>query len=358
MLLVLNTGSSSIKLAVFDGNLEVKLKGAVTGLGGGDHHAELRLGDAVRDIQAETRREGVAAILDALPGAGVATEDLQAAAHRVVHGGDQLTAPVRLTQEHIATIREMVPLAPLHNPPALAGIDALTELRPDLPQYASFDTAFHAHQPEKATAYALPKSWRDKGLRRYGFHGLSYAGLVHNFGDNLPGRLLAMHLGAGVSMAAIKDGESYATTMGYSPLSGPTMATRTGDIDGMAVLRMAEEVGIAEAGRILNRESGLFGLSGLTPDMRALLASDAPEAAFAVDHFIWSVIREAGALIACMGGTDAIAFTGGIGENSEEIRRRILDGLAWLGDVPVHIVKAEEELQIARDAYRVAMGGI
>lgn len=141
--------------------------------------------------------------------------------------------------------------------------------------------------------------------------------------------------------------------MGYSPLSGPTMATRCGDIDGMAVLRMAEEVGIEEAGRILNRDSGLYGLSGATPDMRTLLSLDSHDAAFAIDQFIWSVVRTAGALIAVMGGVDAFAFTGGIGENATEIRRRVMERLHWLGDKPVHVIEAREELQIARDAYRL-----
>lgn len=351
MLLVLNTGSSSIKLAVFGPDLSEVLRGDIAGLGGGDNAAELTLGGATHEIAAETHREGLAALFKALPGAGLDKAALTGAAHRVVHGGDRLTAPVRIDAPTIATIRAMVPLAPLHNPPALAGIEAMAELLPDLPQFASFDTAFHASQPELATAYALPAEWRAKGIRRYGFHGLSYAGMVHQFGADIPERLLAMHLGAGVSLAAIKGGQSLATTMGYSPLSGPTMATRTGDIDGMAVLRMAEEVGVDEAGRILNKESGLMGLSGQTPDMRALLASDRAEDAFAVDHFVWTVVREAGALIAAMGGVDAVAFTGGIGENSAEVRGRIMERLSWLGDLPMHIVEAQEELQIARDAY-------
>ncbi|MEL7116692.1 MAG: acetate kinase [Pseudomonadota bacterium] len=353
MLLVLNAGSSSIKVGLFDRDLSQKLKGSISELGGGDNRAVLTLNGETKTIKAETRRDGVAALFEALPTVGFDPTKLDAAAHRVVHGGEKLTEPVHLDKANMKALRAMVPLAPLHLPPAIAGIEALTELRPDIKQYASFDTSFHAAQTDVARAYAIPKEWRDKGIRRYGFHGLSYAGMVHQFGEDLPRRLLAMHMGGGVSLCAIKDGHSCATTMGYSPLSGPTMATRCGDIDGMAVLRMAEEVGIEEAGRILNRDSGLYGLSGATPDMRTLLSLDSHDAAFAIDQFIWSVVRTAGALIAVMGGVDAFAFTGGIGENATEIRRRVMERLHWLGDKPVHVIEAREELQIARDAYRL-----
>jgi acetate kinase len=174
--------------------------------------------------------------------------------------------------------------------------------------------------------------------------------MVRQFGDKLPHRLLALHLGAGVSLCAIKDGRSIATSMGYSPLSGPTMATRTGDIDGMAVLRIAQELGFDAATELLNKQSGLLGLSGITADMRALLSDPSPDAAFAVEHFVYSAVHQAGGLIAALEGVDAIAFTGGIGENSAPIRERIMAKLAWLGDLPVHIIPADEERQIAIDA--------
>jgi len=355
MLLVLNTGSSSIKLAVFDPDLREVISGSLSGLGRPDG-GTLTLGDTRTATRALDHADGLDALLAALAKAGFAPDTITAVAHRVVHGGTALTAPVRLTPDSIATIEAMVPLAPLHNPPALAAIRAMQAARPDLPQYASFDTAFHAGQPPVATAYALPKAERLRGIRRYGFHGLSYAGLVAQFGTGLPDRLLALHLGAGVSLCAIVAGQSRATSMGYSPLSGPTMATRTGDIDGMAVLRLAEEHGIDGAARLLNQQSGLLGLGG-SGDMRTLLASDSADARFAVDHFVWSVVRQAGGLIAVMEGVDAIAFTGGIGENSDDIRTRILDRLSWLGRLPVHVVKAEEEKQIARDAYGLLTAG-
>lgn len=346
MLLVLNTGSSSIKLSLFRADLTEVLEGAVSGIGGA---AQLALGDVRQQRRIATHAEGITAILEALADHGIAAADLTAAAHRVVHGGTALTAPARLDATAIAAIEANIPLAPLHNPPALAGIHAVSQALPDLPQYASFDTAFHADQPALATAYAIPEHWRGEGLRRYGFHGLSYAGMVAQFGDALPHRLLALHLGAGVSLCAIRDGKSLATSMGYSPLSGPTMATRSGDIDGMAVLRMAEEIGIDATGHLLNKHSGLAALGG-TSDMRQLLSEDSDRARFAVDHFTWTVTHQAGALIANMGGVDAVAFTGGIGENSKEIRQRIMDRLAWLGPLPVHVILAEEERQIARDA--------
>lgn len=353
MILVLNTGSSSIKVALFDQDLRDILRGSVSGIGGA---GELRLGSIRQDIHTTNHGAAIDAVLGALAQAGHPVSTLTAAAHRVVHGGATLTAPCALTPQTRDTIAACVPLAPLHNPPALAGIDALTDRAPDLPQYASFDTAFHATQSALATAYALPQSERDAGLRRYGFHGLSYAGMVAGFGPSVPDKLLAFHLGAGVSLCAIAGGKSVATSMGYSPLSGPTMATRSGDIDGMAVLRLAERHGLDGAATLLNHHSGLLGLSGVSGDMRTLLDSPDPAARFAVDHFCHTILKQAGGLIALMGGVTALAFTGGIGENSAVIRDRITTGLGWLGPLPVHIVRADEEKQIARDAVSVMAG--
>jgi acetate kinase len=257
-----------------------------------------------------------------------------------------------VTDDVIAGIEAATPLAPLHNPNNLAGIRALQSLAPDLPQYASFGTAFHATNPDVATAYAIPKEDRDMGLRRYGFHGLSYGWIVTQFEDKLPDRLLAFHLGSGASLCAIHKGQSVATSMGYSPLDGLTMGTRSGAIDGMAVLRMAEIHGADEASRLLNKDSGLKGLGG-SNDMRLLLAADTEKAKFAVDHFCYWAARHAGSAIVAMGGVDAIAFTGGIGENSAPVRDQIMGHLTFLGDVPVHVVKADEERQIALDATRL-----
>lgn len=328
MILVVNAGSSSLKLMLFDADLAPRAEARRERIGTGgpaDHGAALA--------------EGLAEM-------GVRVGDLTAAAHRVVHGGSALVAPCRLTAQVLAAIEACVPLAPLHNPANLTGIRALAALAPDLPQFASFDTAFHASNPEVARRYALPAEAEALGIRRYGFHGISYAALVRKVQETvpnaLPKRLLALHLGNGASLCAIRDGQSVATTMGYSPLEGLTMGTRAGSIDGNAVLRLAEVFGIEGAGRILNKESGLLGLGG-SHDMRQT-------GAFAREHFTYWAIRHAGSMIAAMGGIDAMAFTGGIGENDRAARDAIAAGLKWAGEVPVWVIPAEEERQIAREA--------
>jgi len=355
MLLIVNAGSSSLKLKVYEGEREVA-KASVAEIGADGHRAALAL---------------------ALDEAGVPLAQLSAAAHRVVHGGAELTETCRVTPDVIDAISACVPLAPLHNPANLVGIQAVADLAPGLPQYAAFDTAFHATNPKVATAYALPAAERAQGLRRYGFHGISYAALVRVLRGqgNLPERLLACHLGNGASMCAIVNGRSVATTMGYSPLDGLTMGTRSGSIDGNAVLRLAELHGIAGAGRILNRESGLLALGGAS-DLRALHASDSPDARFALQHFAYWAVRHAGSMVAAMGGLDAVVFTGGIGENDPWMRTEILAGLGFLGvssdpdanarnestlhdatsRVAIRIVPADEERQIAREAQGLMAG--
>jgi acetate kinase len=354
MLLVVNAGSSSIKLAVFDDRLHPVLAGSVTEIGGA---GRLKLGARVNPCIAADHRAALALMFDAMAGQGAPLSALTAAAHRVVHGGEALVQPCRITPAVVAGIESCVPLAPLHNPANLTAINALADLAPDLPQYASFDTAFHASNPAVAVTYALPLADRAQGLRRYGFHGISYAGLVDSLGADVPRRLLALHLGNGASACAILDGRSVASTMGYSPLDGLTMGTRAGSIDGNAVLRLAELHGVQGAARILNRESGLLALGG-TNDMRALQEAGTPEAAFARDHFRYWAVRHCGSLIAAMEGLDAIAFTGGIGENDAEMREAIAAGLAWAGNVPVLVVQAEEERTIAAQALDLQRSGL
>lgn len=365
MLLVVNAGSSSVKVALFDAALTELARAQVSEIGGASvvEVAGRKSAKAVADHHA--------ALAAVLQGLGLTPAALTAAAHRVVHGGAELVAPCRLTPEALARIEACIPLAPLHNPANLTAIRALAMLAPDLPQYASFDTAFHATIPAVATTYALPAAERALGIRRYGFHGISYAAMVGHLRRKgaLPARLLACHLGNGASLCAIRDGRSVATTMGYSPLEGLTMGSRTGDIDGNAVLRLAELHGIDGAARLLNRQSGLLGLGGAS-DMRALRAAGTPEAAFAIDHFAYWAVRHAGSMVAAMGGLDAIAFTGGIGENDAAMRAAITGGLGYLGaridpeanaaraeilsatgaDVAIRIVRAEEERQIASEA--------
>ncbi|WP_319824891.1 acetate kinase [Thalassovita sp.] len=353
MILVVNAGSSSIKVELFGTDLTAILQGKVTEIGG---NARISLGSLNQTVFAPDHKAAFKGILQALAAQGYPVDRLTAAAHRIVHGGAALTEPVRLTQDILAQVEGYNPLAPLHNPHNLSAIHALAELAPDLPQYGSFDTAFHAGHSDLATTYAIPQSERDKGIRRYGFHGLSYASLVQALRPDLPHRLLALHLGNGSSLCAILDGKSVATSMGYSPIDGLVMGTRPGEIDGMAVLRMAQDHGLEGATRLLNKESGLTALGG-TNDMAALLASAQPEARFAVEHFCYWAARQAGSVIVAMGGVDAIAFTGGIGENAAPVRQRILDHLGFLGDLPVHVVPADEERQIARDALALISAG-
>ena len=355
MLLVVNAGSSSLKLAVFDQGLAQVAQARVEGVALGERGKALTQG---------------------LAEMGLPVSAFSGAAHRIVHGGAGLTASCRIDSGVIAGIEACVPLAPLHNPANLSGIRALAALAPDLPQYASFDTAFHATNPEVARRYALPPEAEALGLRRYGFHGLSYAVIVRKVqemaGITPPERLLALHLGNGASLCAIRDGRSVATTMGYSPLSGLTMGSRSGDIDGNAVLRMVEILGLADTARILNHGSGLLGLGGAA-DLRVLRAVDTAEARFALAHFCYWAVRHAGSMVAAMGGLDAIVFTGGIGENDAWVRGEILNGLRFLGvafdpaanaahaaclhktysNVAIWVVPAEEERQIAREAMAV-----
>lgn len=369
--MVFNAGSSSIKFALFDETMSETLSGMADAIGGA---SRLKVGDTSRDLPMIDHRAALTAILAALEQEGIHPSDLRAAAHRVVHGGRKLTAPVRLTKEARDEIAACSPLAPLHNPHNLSAIETLAEIAPDLPQFASFDTSFHATNPEVATRYAIPKMMETKGIRRYGFHGLSYASLVRRLpeisGAKLPSRLLAFHLGNGASLCAIKNGQSVATTMGYSPLDGLTMGTRSGGIDANAVLRLVEDNGLERTKAILNHESGLLGLSGGKSDMRNLMLDHSADSAFAVEHFCYWSVRHAGSLIAAMGGVDAIAFTGGIGENAVGVRTGILRGLEWVGvrlnpdfnhragprlhcdssQVDVWIVPAEEERMIALDA--------
>ncbi len=374
-ILVLNAGSSSIKFAVFDSHLDPKCSGLAAEIGAGGF-VEV---DGTRQPQPlDDHRAALRAVLDALNNKGISLTTLSAAAHRVVHGGRKLSQPVRITPDVRAEIAACSPLAPLHNPHNLAAIDTLAELAPDLPQFASFDTAFHTTNPDHATRYAIPRIEETKGIRRYGFHGLSYASMVATFqnvtGEKLPARLLGFHLGNGASLCAIKNGQSIATTMGYSPLDGLTMGTRSGGIDANAVLRLVEDHGLERTKAILNHESGLLGLSGGKSDMRNLMLDHSADASFAIDHFCYWSVRHAGSLIAAMEGLDAIAFTGGIGENAVAVRARILRALEWTGlsfdpdpnqknaprlhsetsAVTAWIIPAREEWMIARDAETLA----
>lgn len=354
MILVVNGGSSSIKIELFDMALVSVLTGSISEIGG---NSVMQMASDRRPVRAPDHVAAMSLLLDGVHLAGHPVSSLVAAGHRVVHGGPELTAPARLTSNVLAKIEACVPLAPLHNPHNLSGIHALAALAPDLPQCASFDTAFHASNAPVAVTYAIPQKERAKGIRRYGFHGLSYAGMVAQFGAALPRRLLALHLGNGASLCAILNGRSAASSMGYSPLEGLVMGTRAGSIDGMAVLRMAEDHGIDGAGDLLNRHSGLTALAG-TNDMQTLLSRDDDAARFAVDHFCYWAARQAGSAVVAMGGVEAVAFTGGIGENAQAVRDRVMAHLSFFGDIPVHVVKADEERQIATDTLALINGAV
>ncbi|MDO6588919.1 acetate kinase [Loktanella sp. D2R18] len=351
MILVINAGSSSLKVSLFQTDLTQIADGMVSDIGA---NASLKLNKQSTLLDAPDHAVALAQMMTALDDAGHKITDITAVAHRVVHGGTYFSAPARVSPEVIKAIQDCIPLAPLHNPVNLIGIEALAKSHPHLPQFASFDTAFHATNPAIATRYAIPDAQFAAGIQRYGFHGSSYASMVTEFGADLPSRLLALHLGNGASLCAIKDGKSVASSMGYSPMSGLVMGTRCGDIDGAAVLRIADDLGIAAADQLLNKQSGLKGLAG-DNNMKTLMERDDESARFAVDHFCYWAARQVGSAIIAMDGLDAVAFTGGIGENAAPIRDKIMAHLTCFGDVPVHVIAADEEKQIARDA-RLLMG--
>jgi acetate kinase len=346
VVLVLNAGSSSLKFRTYALDalrLEPELVGQIEGVGG---QARLRVREADgRAVEDRPLAEpgGVCdapaalAVLVSWLEARLAGRRLAAIGHRVVHGGTRHAEPIRVDDAVLADLATLVPLAPLHQPHNLAPIRLLAACWPEVPQIACFDTAFHRSQPPEAELFALPLEYRDAGVRRYGFHGLSYESIAARLPEVAPaaaaGRTIVAHLGAGVSMCALLGGRSVATTMGFTALDGCIMGTRCGTIDPGVVLWLARERGLSidDIERLLYRESGLLGLSGLSADMRVLLASDAPAARLAIDCFTYRIAREAGSLASALGGLDALVFTAGIGEHSAPIREAICARLAWLG---------------------------
>jgi acetate kinase len=274
-----------------------------------------------------------------------------AVGHRVVHGGARFTEPVVIDDEVVEAIRELVPLAPLHNPPALQGIEAARALLQDVPHVAVFDTAFHATMPDEATRYAVPDQWREWGVRRYGFHGISVEWAASQV---QAARLVVCHLGGGSSVTAVLDGRSAETTMGFSPLEGVPMTTRSGSVDPGALLYLLRERGLTvdELDHALEHESGLAALSGTSGDVREL---DPDGIALAV--YVHRIAGAVAASAAVLGGLDAIVFTGGIGEHSALVRDRVCERLWFLGAFGVHVVPSREELVIAR-AVRACVGAV
>jgi acetate kinase len=354
-ILTLNAGSSSLKFAAFDARtLSPVLHGQVAGIG--SNPCLLAGDEAVPLPTATSFKESLALLWQWLESHGYAANRIAAIGHRIVHGGTIFLEPTIVDDGVQKELDGLRALAPLHLPFGLGVLKEARTLCPDVPSIACFDTAFHATQPELATRLPLPRSYHDRGYRRYGFHGLNYEHVVNSLPDiskqTLPRRLLAAHLGFGASMCAIVEGRSIATTMGFSTADGLVMGTRSGSIDpGVLITLMRDEkMGPEELEDLLYRRSGLLGLSGFSSDMRTLLASDLADAKMAVDYYCYSAARYAGSLIVAMRGVDAIVFTGGIGENAAPIRQKIMAHLAWLniGAERVFVVPANEELTIAR----------
>jgi len=359
-LLTLNTGSSSVKFRLF--GLEKTLPLLAGGWGGG------YCGHPVFDVRKEGKKlesytlsedasheEAIDLILKWLDDQRFT---LKAAAHRIVHGGEQYAAPVKLDEGAMKYLRSLEPLAPLHQPHNLAAVDILQSRQPGLPQMGCFDTAFHARHGRLFHEFALPQSIRDQGVKRYGFHGLSYDWIAHCLKTDYPhlveGKVVVAHLGNGASLCAMQNGRSIDTTMGMTALDGLPMGTRCGALDAGAVLYMLRDLGLSpdETENILYNESGLKGLSGLTNDVKVLSESTDKKAVFALDYFAMKAAQFIATMAVSLGGMDALIFTGGIGENFEEIRIMILRHLSFLPPFEHHIIPANEERAMAIEIWR------
>jgi acetate kinase len=379
--LVLNAGSSSLKFCVFqrpDGERwRLEARGQIEGIGTSPRlsvkDANLRkVADEQLDASVLNGRDAIGALALWLRSQYGGARVL-GVGHRVVHGGAKFTHPIVVTPEILAELKELIPLAPLHQPYNLAAIEAVFERLPGVPQVACFDTGFHRGHAAVADLIPLPREICKGGLQRYGFHGLSYEYIAATLPETAPeiakSRVIVAHLGSGASLCALRDGQSVDTTMGFTAVEGLCMGTRPGSIDPGAVLYLFQNLGLSvkEVETILYKKSGLIGISGISNDMRDLLGREEPEAKAAVDYFIYRIAKEIGALAATLGGVDALVFTAGIGENSPEIRRRVCEASAWLGveidadanenqsstistsqsKVSVRVIPTNEELMIA-----------
>jgi len=378
--LVLNAGSSSLKFSVFqrpDGqSWRLEARGQIEGIG---VSPRLTVKDSIgetlanQDTDARDGREAVN-VLAAWLRAKYGGSRVLGVGHRVVHGGARFKVPTVLNPQVLEQLRELIPLAPLHQPYNLAAIEAAMSRLPNVPQVACFDTSFHRGQPPVAELIPLPRELRQAGIQRYGFHGLSYEYIASVLPQVAPeiaqGRVIVAHLGSGASLCALKEGKSVDSTLGFTALDGLCMGTRPGALDPGVVLHLFQSLKLSakEVENLLYKKSGLLGISGISNDMRDLLGRAEPEAQLAVDYFVYRAAKEIGALTAVLGGIDGLVFTAGIGENSPEIRRRICEACAWLGvelnenanrdrgpeistqrsKVSVWVVPTNEELMIAR----------
>ena len=378
--LVLNAGSSSLKFCVYQRppglSWRLEARGQIEGIGTSPRlSAKNSKGESLvkQDVAVRDGREAVDALAAWLRSKYGGSKVL-GVGHRVVHGGKQFKGPTKLDDEVLKKLRELIPLAPLHQPYNLAAIEAAFERLPGVPQVACFDTSFHRGQSEVAELIPLPSHLREAGLQRYGFHGLSYEYIASVLPEVAPeianGRVIVAHLGSGASLCALRDRKSVDSTLGFTALDGLCMGTRPGSIDPGVVLHLFQGLNLSakEVETLLYKKSGLLGISGISNDMRDLLGKTEHEARLAVDYFVYRVTKEIGALSATLRGIEALVFTAGIGENSPEIRQRICEASSWLGievnneannnshskistsssKVSVWVIPTNEELMIAR----------
>jgi acetate kinase len=385
-ILTMNRGSASLKSALYEARNPAKLLLLMTVDQAGASGGRLKIADpngtTLLDSPVDSGDSNAALeVMLAWLGEHGFLSHLAAAGHRLVHGGPRYGDPQRITPEFLSEIEQLVPLDPDHLPAAIRGIQFISGKFPELPQVACFDTAFHSSLPEVARMYALPRRLYDQGIHRYGFHGLSYEYVIGELqaleGRLANGRVIIAHLGSGASMVAVKEGKSLDTSMGFTPLEGLVMGTRSGDVDPGALLYLLErdKMSAKELNTLVNKESGLLGVSGTSADMRVLVDNmyEDAGAAEAVDLFCYRAKKYIGAYAAALGGLDVLVFAGGIGENSPIVRKRICDGLDFLGirlDAPcneanaalislpesrvkVRVIKTNEDLMIARHVSSV-----
>jgi acetate kinase len=362
-ILTLNAGSSSLKVSLFPLSGDESLATGMVDRIGPEAVVKLKDSDGkpiAVDGDLSSHAAAIDAILAALQGHWAGLE-LMAIGHRVVHGGADRSKPVTIDETTLAELDKLAPFAPLHQPHNLAGIRAAMITFPGVPQVACFDTAFHRGHPWVNDTFALPRALYDEGVRRYGFHGLSYEFISSELLRIAPrlaeGRVVVAHLGNGASMCAIHNGRSVASTMGFSALDGLPMGTRSGQLDPGVLLYLMEQKGMTAKAisDLLYKQSGLLGLSGLSNDMRTLEAAGTSEARQAIDYFVFRCQRELGAMAAALGGIDALVFCGGIGENSRLVRARICERLEWMGIEIDHARNADNARVISSDLARTTV---
>jgi acetate kinase len=372
-LLTLNAGSSSIKFALFarsgaDGRVPhvPELVGQIDGIGAKPHlkakdGAGQVLDDSDLALPGNAQHKAALAFLVDWLHDHESGWRIAGVGHRVVHGAQSYSQPIVLDTPTLDALRGFIPLAPLHQPHNLAGIDAMRAALPEVPQVACFDTAFHRSQPELAQLFAVPRRITAEGVRRYGFHGLSYEYIADVLPQHLPtaqaeGRVIVAHLGNGASMCGMRGRRSQCTTMGFTAVDGLMMGTRTGNLDPGVLLYLMDNHGMDAKAltNLLYKESGLLGVSGISQDMRALLASPEPSAHEAVDLFCYRIVREIGSLAAALGGLDALVFTGGIGEHAAPVRAKVCAALGWMGLELDLAANTADAARISTAASRVA----